>query len=312
MANTDYYKTLGVSRTASDAEIKKQYRRLARKYHPDVSKIKNAEARFKEVNEAYDVLKDKEKRTNFDRFGSADGNPFGGGFTPPPNGQARSSNFGGFGQGNFSDIFDKMFNNAHDGQFNGNNFSQQANQQNRQRSNPKGKNQTVSISVTLEDAYHGANRTINLRIPGESRNKKLKVRIPKGIKEGQKIRLSGQGSKGAHSNGDLLLEVKFAKHKHFTVDEKNISLVLPISPWEAALGTTLSIPTLGGTVEMKLPENTKGGKKLRLKGRGLPGKDAGDQYVILQIMTPEADTDELKQLYKNMQEISQFNPREDY
>ena len=312
MANTDYYKTLGVSRTASDAEIKKQYRRLARKYHPDVSKIKNAEAHFKEVNEAYDVLKDKEKRKNFDRFGSADGNPFGGGFTPPPGGQARSNNFGGFGQGNFSDIFDKMFNNARGGQFDGNNFSQQAYQQNRQRSNPKGKNQTVSISVTLEDAYHGANRTINLHIPGESGNKKLKVKIPKGIKEGQKIRLSGQGSAGTHSNGDLLLEVKFAKHKHFTADEKNISLVLPISPWEAALGTTLSIPTLGGTVEMKLPEKTKGGKKLRLKGRGLPGKDAGDQYVILQIMTPEADTDELKQLYKKMQEISQFNPREDY
>ncbi len=312
MANTDYYKTLGVSRTASDAEIKKQYRRLARKYHPDVSKIKNAEARFKEVNEAYDVLKDKEKRKNFDRFGSADGNPFGGGFTPPPGGQARSNNFGGFGQGNFSDIFDKMFNNARGGQFDGNNFSQQAYQQNRQTSNPKGKNQTVSISVTLEDAYHGANRTINLHIPGESGNKKLKVKIPKGIKEGQKIRLSGQGSAGTHSNGDLLLEVKFAKHKHFSADEKNISLVLPISPWEAALGTTLSIPTLGGTVEMKLPEKTKGGKKLRLKGRGLPGKDAGDQYVILQIITPEADTDELKQLYKKMQKISQFNPRKDY
>lgn len=309
MANTDYYKTLGVSRTASDAEIKKQYRRLARKYHPDVSKIKNAEARFKEINEAYDVLKDKEKRSNFDHFGSAGGNPFGGGFTPPPNGQTRSNNFGGFGQGNFSDIFDKMFDNARGGQFNNNNFSQQGHQQ---RSNPKGKNQTVSISVTLEDAYHGANRTINLHIPGESGNKKLKVKIPKGIQEGQKIRLNGQGSMGSHSNGDLLLEVKFSKHKHFTMDGKDISLILPITPWEAALGTSLSIPTLGGTVEMKLPKNTMGGKRLRLKGRGLPGKEAGDQYVILQIMTPEADTDELKQLYEKMQTISQFNPREDY
>ncbi|MCK5664729.1 MAG: J domain-containing protein, partial [Thiotrichaceae bacterium] len=176
----------------------------------------------------------------------------------------------------------------------------------------KGENQTIKISVPLEDAYSGANRTINIRIPGESANKKLKVKIPKGIKEGQKIRLSGQGHHGTHKKGDLLLEVGFSKHKHFTVDEKNINLVLPITPWEAALGTSLSIPTLGGIVEMKLPANTKGGKKLRLKGRGLPGKDAGDQYVILQIMTPEANSSELKDLYKKMQEISHFNPREDY
>ncbi|MCU7835071.1 MAG: DnaJ domain-containing protein [gamma proteobacterium symbiont of Taylorina sp.] len=308
MANTDYYKTLGVKHNASDAEIKKQYRRLARKYHPDVSKLSNAEARFKEINEAYDVLKDKEKRSNYDHFGAAGANPFGGGFTPPPGG-ARS-NFGGFGQGNFSDIFDNMFKNARGGQFNESTFSQQgASQQGRAS---KGENQTVKISVTLEDAYHGANRTINIHIPGESGNKKLKIKIPKGIKEGQKIRLSGQGSHGVHSKGDLLLEVSFAKHKHFTIDEKDISLILPITPWEAALGTSLSIPTLGGIVEMKLPENTKGGKKLRLKGRGLPGKHAGDQYVILQIMTPEADTDELKKLYKKMQDISQFNPREGY
>lgn len=313
MANTDYYKRLGVKRDASDADIKKQYRRLARKYHPDVSKINNAEARFKEVNEAYDVLKDKEKRANYDRFGTANGSPFGGGggFTPPPNGG--NSNFGGFGQGNFSDIFDNMFKNSRGGQFNEGQFSQAGAQQSYQQNGPaKGENQSVKISVSLEDAYHGANRTINIRIPGESANKKLKIKIPKGIKEGQKIRLSGQGSSGTHAKGDLLLEVGFAKHKHFTIDGKNISLVLPITPWEAALGTSLSIPTLGGIVEMKLPENTRGGKKLRLKGRGLPGKGAGDQYVILQIMTPEANTDELKDLYKEMQKISQFNPREDY
>ena len=312
MANTDYYKTLGVSRNASNADIKKQYRRLARKYHPDVSKLKNAEARFKEVNEAYDILKDKEKRSNYDRFGSAKGSPFGGGgFTPPP--QGSGGNFGGFGQGNFSDIFDNMFKNARGGQFNEGSFTQQGRQQSYQQNGPgKGGNQTVKISVPLEDAYSGANRTINIRIPGESKNKKLKVKIPKGIKEGQKIRLSGQGSSGSHKKGDLLLEVSFAKHKHFTVDKKNISLVLPITPWEAALGTSLSIPTLGGIVDMKLPENTRGGKKLRLKGRGLPGKDAGDQYVILQIMTPEADSKELKDLYKKMQDISKFNPREDF
>ncbi|MCU7799415.1 MAG: DnaJ domain-containing protein [gamma proteobacterium symbiont of Lucinoma myriamae] len=308
MSQKDYYKTLGVNRSASDAEIKKQYRRLARKYHPDVSKLSNAEARFKEINEAYDVLKDKEKRSNFDRFGSADGNPFsGGGFTPPPGG-ARGNNFGGFGQGSFNDIFDGMFNNSHGGQFTGqeDTFTRQ-----RQSSPQKGQDQTVNISVDLEDSYHGADRSLHVHIPGTSGTKKLKVKIPKGIKEGQKIRLSGQGGSGT-TNGDLFLEVKFNRHKHFTVDAKDINLTLPITPWEAALGTKLSIPTLGGTVEMKLAANTKGGKKLRLKGRGLPGKDKGDQYVILQIITPEADTDELKALYEQMAELSQFNPRENF
>jgi len=306
MPQKDYYKVLGVSRNASDAEIKKQYRRLARKYHPDVSKHSNAEARFKEISEAHDVLKDREKRSNYDRFGTTDGNPFQGGFTPPPGGGR--SNFGGFNQGSFSDIFDNMFKNSRGGQFSNDSFSQRGHQ----TRSPKGSDQTVSISVDLEDAYHGANRTVNLRVPGEPGSKKLKIKIPKGIKEGQKIRLGGQGSKGHQINGDLFLEVKFNKHKHFTIEDKNINLVLPITPWEAALGTTLSIPTLGGTVEMKLPANTQGGKKLRLKGRGLPGKDPGDQYVLLQIMTPEANTEELKKLYKKMAAITQFNPRKGF
>lgn len=308
MSHKDYYKTLGVKRGASDADIKKQYRRLARKYHPDVSKLSNAEAHFKEVNEAYDVLKDKEKRSNYDQFGSADGNPFsGGGFTPPP-GAAQGNNFGGFEQGSFNDIFDSMFSHSQGGQFHGqeDTFTRQ------RRSRPqKGQDQTVSITVDLEDSYQGAERSLHVHIPGTSGTKKLKVKIPKGIKEGQKIRLSGQGGSGP-TNGDLFLEVKFNHHKHFTVDAKDINLTLPITPWEAALGTKLSIPTLGGTVEMKLAANTKGGKKLRLKGRGLPGKDMGDQYVVLQIMTPEADTDELKALYEQMAELSQFNPRENF
>jgi len=308
MSKKDYYKTLGVNRNASSADIKKQYRKLARKYHPDVSKINNSEAKFKDINEAYDVLKDKEKRTNYDRFGSAAGNPFqGGGFTPPPGG-ARGSNFGGFGQGSFNDIFDNMFKNSRSGQFDGQEdvFTRQ------QRRQPqKGQDQTVPISVDLEDSYHGAHRSLNVHIPGSAGTKKLKVKIPKGIKEGQKIRLSGQGGAG-QIKGDLFLEVKFNRHRHFTIEGKNISLILPITPWEAALGTKLSIPTLGGTVEMKLAANTQGGKKLRLKGRGLPGKDAGDQYVVLQIMTPEAETDELKALYEKMQEVSQFNPRKNF
>ena len=201
-----------------------------------------------------------------------------------------------------------MFTNSQSGQSHGqeDTFTRQ------RRARPqKGQDQSVSISVDLEDSYHGAERSLHVHIPGTSGTKKLKVKIPKGIKEGQKIRLSGQGGSGP-TNGDLFLEVKFNRHKHFTVDAKDINLILPITPWEAALGTKLSIPTLGGTVEMKLAENTRGGKKLRLKGRGLPGKDKGDQYVVLQIMTPEANTDELKALYEKMSELSQFNPRENF
>ncbi|MCP3850924.1 MAG: DnaJ domain-containing protein [Gammaproteobacteria bacterium] len=306
MSNKDYYKTLGVDRNASDADIKKQYRKLARKYHPDVSKVKDSEAKFKEVSEAYDVLKDKEKRANFDRFGSADGNPFqGGGFTPPPGGG--SGNFGGFGQGSFSDIFDNMFTNSRGGQFNPQDDTYRRQQQQPQ----KGQDQTIPITVDIEDSYEGTHRSLNVHIPGTQGTKKLKVKIPKGIKEGQKIRLGGQGGTG-QIRGDLFLEVKFSRHKHFTVEGKDINLILPITPWEAALGTKLSIPTLGGTVEMKLAANTRGGKKLRLKGRGLPGKEAGDQYVVLQIMTPEANTDELKALYEEMQALSQFNPRANF
>ncbi len=309
MAQKDYYKILGVNRSSSNAEIKKQYRRLARKYHPDVSKEANAEARFKEINEAYDILKDKEKRSNYDRFGSADSNPFGGGgFTPPPGaGGWNKGNFGGFNQGSFSDIFDNMFNGARSGRFNDNHSSQQKPQgQNR------GQDNNVVIHVDLEDAFHGANRTIKLHIPGETGARKLKIKIPKGIKQGQKIRLGGQGGKGHHRNGDLLLEVKFNKHRYFTVNGKDISLTLPITPWEAALGTKVSIPTLGGTVDIKLPPNTQSGKKLRLKGRGLPGKESGNQYVLLQIMTPEANTDQLRKLYQEMAELSAFNPRKDF
>jgi curved DNA-binding protein len=311
MTQKDYYKVLGVNRNAGDDEIKKQFRRLARKYHPDVSKASDAEARFKEINEAYEVLKDKDKRTNYDRFGTADGNPFQGGFTPPPGGSSwNKTNFGGFNQGTFSDIFDSMFKNSRGGKFKEDVFTNSANTST--QTTAKGKDQTVSIHVDIEDAYHGAHRTVSLRMPGESGTRKLKVKIPKGIKEGQKIRLSGQGGKGQLANGDLFLKINFNKHKHFSVDEKDVILQFPITPWEAALGTVLKIPTLGGTVEMKLPANTKGGKKLRLKGRGLPGKDPGDQYVILQIMTPEANTEELKQLYKKMEQISNFNPRDGF
>ncbi len=305
MSDKDFYKVLGVKRSDSDADIKKQYRKLARKYHPDVSKLKNAEARFKEVNEAYDVLKDKKKRDNYDRFGSADGNPFSGG------GGSQGAGFGGFGQGSFNDIFDNMFSNGQGGNFSGQDDVFHRQQGSQRRQSAPSQDQTIDISVDLEDSYNGTERSLHVHIPGTRETKKLKVKIPKGIKAEQKIRLSGQSSSG-NGHGDLFLKVKFNQHKHFTIEDKDIHLVLPITPWEAALGAKVSIPTLGGTVEMTLKANTLGGKKLRLKGRGLPGKNAGDQYVILQIMTPEAKTDELKELYKKMSEIADFNPRKHF
>ncbi|MFK5987076.1 MAG: DnaJ C-terminal domain-containing protein [Pseudomonadota bacterium] len=309
---TDYYKILGVDRNASDDEIKKQYRRLARKYHPDVSKLRNAEKRFKEVNEAYDVLKNKEKRNNYDRFGSADGNPFqGGGFTPPPNGgagfnSANRSDFGGFGQGSFSDIFDKMFNQEapsgqpQDGFSRSSGFT----------GNPQASTQpeqTIEVSVSLEDVFSGSEKTFRLSLPGLKEAKRLKVKIPKGIKEGQKIRLSKQGSQGA----DLYLKIKYKKHQLYTIEGNDIHLNLPITVWEAALGGTLSIPTLGGIVEMKIPAGSQSGKKLRLKGRGL-GIVPGNQYVTLLIKLESDPDSKMQKLYQQMKEISLFNPRETF
>jgi curved DNA-binding protein len=307
----DYYKILGVSHSSSDDEIKKQYRRLARKYHPDVSKLKNAEKRFKEVNEAYDVLKNKEKRSNYDRFGSADGNPFqGGGFKPPPQGGARyrssgqQNDFGGFGQGSFSDIFDHMFTGGGSSQRQ-DGFSSDAGFTQNQSS--KAPEQTIEVSVSLEDVYQGIEKTFRLTLPGQKEAKRLKVKIPKGIKEGQKIRLNKQGHQGA----DLFLKIQFKKHHLFSIEGNDIHLNLPITVWEAALGATLSIPTLGGTVEMKMPAGSQSGKKLRLKGRGL-GANPGDQYVTLLIKLDPKPNKEMDKIYQQMKKLSQFNPREKF
>jgi curved DNA-binding protein len=307
---TDFYKILGVERNASSVEIKKQYRRLARKYHPDVSKLKNAEKRFKEVNEAYDVLKNKEKRSNYDNYGSADGNPFADGFRPPPGGgpqyqssrSADAGDFGGFGQGNFSDIFDKMFNSGGQRQQSHDGFS----------SGPGGfsgaqkpAEQSIEVSVSLEDVFNGAEKTFRLSLPGQKEPKRLKVKIPKGIKQGQKIRLSKQGSNGA----DLFLVIKYKTHHLYTLEANDIFINLPITVWEAALGTTLTIPTLGGNVEMKIPAGSQSGKKLRLKGRGL-GKVAGNQFVTLLIKLDPKPSKEIEEIYAKMKQISEYNPRE--
>jgi curved DNA-binding protein len=301
MEYKDYYKILGVSRDASQDEIKRAYRKLARKYHPDVSKEKNAELRFKELGEANEVLKDKNKRATYDQLGS--NWQAGEQFRPPPGWNQGSSSRNDSGV-NFSDFFDNMFSG------------------NRQQShNPfrsKGEDQHTKISISLEDAYHGSTRSLKLESPEVHRTghritktRTLNVKIPKGVTEGKKIRLSGQGagSMNGGPRGDLYLEIAIKDHHLYRLEGKDISFNLPITPWEAALGGNIKVPTLAGSVDLKLPADSQSGKKLRLKGRGLPGNPAGDYYVILQIMTPKADTNKEKEFYRKMAEEFSFNPR---
>jgi len=294
MEYKDYYKILGVSKDVSKEDLKKAYRKLARKYHPDVSKEPNAEAKFKEVGEAYEALKDPQKRAQYDQFGSNYQN--GQSFTPPPGwGQQ-----GGAGAGNFSSFFDNMFGGGGMGGAGGgrDNFYAQ------------GEDVNTKITISLEDAFLGAKKTIR-RPSGSNQTGTLNVKIPAGITVGKKIRLSGQGMAGAGgSAGDLFLEIAITPHAHYRLDDKDIYLDLPIAPWEAALGAKVTVPTLAGRINLKIPAGAKSGQKMRLKGRGLPSKEAGDQFVVLQIMTPPADSDTAKKLYQQMAEELSFNPRE--
>lgn len=294
----DYYETLGVARDASPDDIKKAYRRLARKYHPDVSKEANAEAQFKEIGEAYEVLKDSEKRAAFDRFGKDW--KHGQEFRPPP-GWEQQFDFGGGGfQGGsgFSDFFETMF---------GRSGMHGASHGSRGRMHSRGGDQTARIEISLADAYHGGTRSITVR------DRTLSVKIPQGIAAGQRIRLAGQGGSGVGGGpaGDLYLEIAHAKHPLFRAQGRDIHLKLPIAPWEAALGATVAVPTLGGKVDLKVPRGSSAGQTLRLKGRGLPGSPAGDQYVSLEIVTPPADSPEAESLYRQMAESMQFDPRAD-
>ena len=291
----DYYETLGVARNASQDDIKRAYRRLARKYHPDVSKEADAEARFKEVGEAYEVLKDPEKREAYDRFGKDW--KHGQEFRPPP-GWERQFNFGGggfSGTSGFSDFFETLFG---QGGFQGTRGPMRA----------KGGDQSVRIEIPLEDAFRGATRNITIR------GRTLSVRIPAGVTEGQRIRLGGQGGPGAGGAraGDLYLTVTHKTHPLFRTEGRDVHLKLPVAPWEAALGATVAVPTLGGKVDLKVPRGARAGGTLRLKGRGLPGRPGGDQYVTLEIVVPPADTPEVESLYRKMSEAMSFNPRPDF
>jgi curved DNA-binding protein len=308
----DYYKIMGVNRDSSSDEIKRAYKKLARKYHPDVNKAADAEIHFKEVGEAYAVLKDPEKRASYDQLG----NDWQSGqdFNPPPDWDAgfeyKGGGSNGASQADFSDFFDSLF---------GKGFgSQKPNNQHRTNNETRGEDHHAKVLIDLEDAYLGATRSIVLQSPafdkqGHIVNKKrtLKIKIPKGVKEGQRIRLSGQGtpSYDGGSAGDLYLELSFNTHSIYRAVEHDVYLDLPITPWEAALGATVKVPTPTGPVDLKIVPATKSGQKLRLKARGIPAKKPGDLYVVTQIVLPAADSDAAKAVYKKMQEELDFNPR---
>jgi curved DNA-binding protein len=300
----DYYKVLGVPRTATADEIKKAYRQLARKFHPDKNKAKDAEAKFKEINEANEVLSDAKKRQAYDSLG---GNwKAGSQFTPPPGWEFTRGGRGGFsgmppgfaraggGAGGFSDFFSSLFGGAAGGGFGGGGedfggFADTA------------QDTRATVTISIEDSYAGATRTLSL-----SDGRQLQVRIPKGVTAGQNIRLADQGAHG----GDLLLEVEFAEHPVFTAKGRDVSCTVRVAPWEAALGGKVAVPTLGGSVELTLKPGAQGGQKLRLKGRGLPGTLPGDQIITLQIAIPPASTDEERKFYEEMaKKFASFDPR---
>ncbi len=314
MKYKDYYKILGVSKDASQSEIKRSYRKLARKYHPDVSKEADAEGRFKEVGEAYEVLKDPEKREAYDQLGSnwKQGQS---GFQPPPD---WNTDFdfgkGGYTQGNAQD-YSSFFEDLFGGGTNGGGYYRGSSSQGY---SSKGENIRAKVMIDLEDSLNGATRSFTLQMPeldeqGRviSKQRTLKVTIPKGIKEGQTIRLAKQGKAGfgGAEAGDLLLEIGFNEHSIYTLDGADIYLNLPVTPWEAALGAKIEVPTPTGKVGMKIPENSQQGRKLRLKGRGIPAKQAGDFYVVLQIMLPPSSDPKAKALYEQMKNELDFDPR---
>lgn len=312
----DYYNTLGVERTASDDEIKRAYRRLARKYHPDVSTEPDAEARFKEMKEAYEVLKDPEKRAAYDRFGEHW--QAGQTFEPPPEWErdftSARRGFDGGGAEGFSDFFDTLFGGGRRSPFDSG-FGSTGHRDVRMH----GEDVNARIAVPIEDAYRGSTRQISLDVPEVDssgrlvrKRRTLNVTIPKGIMAGQRIRLEDQGGPGVGSGtrpGDLYLKVEFEPHPMFEADGRDIHVTLPVTPAEAVLGRTVQAPTLGGPVDIKIPAGSSSGKRLRLKGRGLPGNPPGDQYVELKVVTPNKVSRKARALYEQLERAESFNPR---
>ena len=324
----DYYEILGVSRTASAEEIKKAYRKLARKYHPDVNKAPGAEARFKEIGEANEVLSDPQKRARYDQLGS--NWQAGQEFNPPPGFENMHFEFhgapgGGRGfrpqdMGGFSDFFEAIFGSQmggapFGGQSSGSRFGRWEEEE------PAGRDQEASLTITLEEAYHGATKSIQLQVTEpdargriQPRSRTYQVKIPRGITNAARIRLAGQGSASPRggSAGDLYLRIEIAPHPVFRVDGHDLEVTLPISPWEAALGARVTIPTLEGNASLTLPAGTESGQKLRLRGKGLgqgKGLEPGDLIVQVQIVVPKKMSPREKELFEELAKVSGFKPR---
>jgi curved DNA-binding protein len=306
----DYYKVMGVARDATEAQIKQAYRKLARKYHPDVSKEKDAEARFKEVGEAYEVLKTPEKRAAYDQLGQGPqpGEPF----RPPPDwGSGFEFSGAGAGAAEHSDFFESLFGGA--GRRGRRGFAAGGG------ADP-GEDHHAKVMLDLEASLHGGSRTLTLRVPEldaqgrlVAKERVLNVQVPRGILPGQTIRLAGQGAGAAAGSaakaGDLYIEVEFQPHPLYRVDGRDLYLDLPVAPWEAALGASVKTPTPEGVVDLKIPASSHAGTKLRLRGRGIPASTPGDFYVVLGIALPAAEDERAKAAYRAFAESLPFNPR---
>ncbi len=306
----DYYQTLGVPRDASADDIKKAFRKLARKYHPDVSKEPDAETRMKEVNEAHAVLSDPEKRAAYDRLGR-DYRP-GQDFQPPPDWDAGFEFSGhGFSPGEaaeFSDFFAELFGRVGGAGFRASGGHYQA----------RGEDHHAKVLLDIEDAFHGAERRVSLQSPrvdarGHVRleTRTLNVRIPRGVREGQVIRLAGQGApgQGGAPAGDLMLEIRFKPHPRYRASGRDLHLTLPVAPWEAALGAVVEVELPGTPVKVRIPEGAQSGRQLRVRGKGIPGDPPGDLLLELSVVLPPADTANARRLYETMARELAFDPR---
>ncbi len=307
----DYYETLGVSKTASEDEVKSAFRKLARKYHPDVAKDKKAaEEKFKQINEAYEVLSDPEKRRKYDQLGENWNQR--GGFQPPPQwggGQPGGFRWGGgenggvefeFGGTGFSDFFEAFFGGGRGrSAFGG--FGQRGTMAER------GNDVEADIMVTLEEALHGSTRQVSLRRAGSKKTETYQVKIPRGVREGQRIRLAGQGEagEGGGKSGDLFLRVRLARHPDFSVEGSDLVHEVKIAPWQAVLGDQIIVPTLEGNARLKLPPGTQGGQRFRLRGRGLPGVSGqrGDLYVVVQISVPKKLSEREREIWEQLAQL---------
>jgi curved DNA-binding protein len=311
----DYYQVLGVERSASADAIKKAFRRLARKHHPDINPSPDSAARMQALNEAYEVLRDDERRAAYDQVGQGvrDGQPF----RPPP-GWNSGFEFSGApadpgDEGDHSAFFEALFGAAR----------RRASQGHRHGDTPRaqgrrGQDHHAKIVVPLQDAFHGATRTLTLHRPAcdeaghvVMQERMLQVAIPKGIRSGQQIRLMGQGSTGLGDGapGDLYLEVAFAPHALWRVDGRDLNLTLPVAPWEAALGAEIELPTPDGSVAIHVPAGSQTGRRLRLRGRGIPGREPGDLYVQLEVVLPPSPDDKARDAYRAMARDLAFDPR---